>query len=708
MLALLVNVLSITLEVLSYLFDAILFIPYYFFDNHAEIMTKTKQAKAKPLVENDSSSPYRSLEVYDGLLTTPVPDCRTITDLFDYAVKKFADVETLGTRELLYEEEEKQPNGKFFSKAIYGDYKWLTYKRVQTLVEDFGCGLVQLDPSSTVCIFADTCAGWLISAFACFKYNVPLTTLYPTLGEDAIKHGLNETEASILITTADGINKFKNVVKDLPSLKYIIFIDDFFLNHNKKPALTSFEGSQVQVLPWSRVMDNALIKSRRPKPDDLAIIMYTSGSTGQPKGVLISHRNICCSMAAFIHALGNLNPLDTIVAYLPLAHMLELSAEMSSFFAGVHIGYSSPNTLNDQSSKIKKGNRGDVSVLQPTLIAIVPVIMDRMYKAVWDKVNQGNEFQKLFFKFIYNYKRKWYRAGYQTPLIDRLVFKKLKSSVGDKLRLMVSGGAPISDTTQEFMNICFCCPVLQGYGLTETCGVGSIQPLYERTAGRVGRPLLSCEIKLVEWPEGGYSPMDKPNPRGEIWISGAMISMGYYKNPEKTAESFKVIDGQRWFATGDIGLFESDGCLRIIDRKKDLVKLQAGEYVSLGKVETVLNLSPYVDNICLCADPLKNHTVALILPYRKNLIQLASELGLILNGGDIRKIFDDERIVEAVFKNLKEVAAQGKLEKFETPTRIKLVKELWTTDAGFVTEAFKLKRKFIESYYKDDIRKLYA
>jgi long-chain acyl-CoA synthetase len=339
----------------------------------------------------------------------------------------------------------------------------------------------------------------------------------------------------------------------------------------------------------------------------------------------------------------------------------------------------------------------------------VPVIMDRLYKAVHDKIHEGGKFQQALFNFACDYKGKHFDAGYDTPLIDKFVFKKVRSLLGGRVRMMLSGGAPLSYDTQRFMNICFCCPVGQGYGLTETCGAGTIQEVSDRSFGRVGAPLTCNEIMLVNWEEGDYLTTNSPCPRGEVWIGGGNVALGYYKNAEKTSEDFHVVNGQRWFATGDIGQFDADGSLCIIDRKKDLVKLQFGEYVSLGHVESMLKLCPLIDNICLYADGSKTFTVCLVVPNQKHLEALAHQVTATatsnLRWPEIRHC---EELKQAVLTRIIEHGLKCKLQKAELPQRITLVAETWTPDMGLVTEAFKLRRKSIENFYLSDIAHMYS
>ena len=197
--------------------------------------------------------------------------------------------------------------------------------------------------------------------------------------------------------------------------------------------------------------------------------------------------------------------------------------------------------------------------------------------------SRGPFFTSLF-NFVVDYKKYWIRKGYDTPIVNALVSRKIRSMLGGRISHIVTGSAPLSPDTMEFIRCCLDVTVIQGYGLTETAAGSSLMDLSDMSVGRVGPPLFGCKIKLVDWAEGNYFVTDKPYPRGEIVVGGGSVAAGYYKNDDLTTESFKYEDGVRWFYTGDIGEIHPDGSIKIIDRKKDLIKLQFGEYISLGKV----------------------------------------------------------------------------------------------------------------------------
>uniref|UniRef100_A0A8D0L2I5 long-chain-fatty-acid--CoA ligase n=1 Tax=Sphenodon punctatus TaxID=8508 RepID=A0A8D0L2I5_SPHPU len=684
------------------------YVPWYVLSGSRQAIAKSKQIKAKPVYHKPSSA-YRSVNSLHCLASVLYPGCDTLDKAFKYARTKFENKKLLGTREILKEEDEIQPSGKVFKKVILGKYNWLTYDEVYTKAANFGSGLAVLgqQPKTNIAIFCETRAEWMISAQACFMNNYQLVTLYATLGGPAIVHGLNETEVSTIITSKELMQtKLKDIVSQIPLLRHIITVD------GKPTTWSEFpKGIIVHTMASVQAMgakaENVNKQRVRPVPSDIAVIMYTSGSTGLPKGVMISHCNLIAGITGMAERIPHLGEKDTYIGYLPLAHVLELSAELFCLSHGCCIGYSSPQTLGDQ---IKEGNK-NTSIYIPIFLYYMGEdntmeIMDRIYKNVMNKVNEMSSFQRSLFILAYNYKMEQISKGYTTPLCDSLIFRKVRLLLGGKTRVLLCGGAPLSAATQRFMNICFCCPVGQGYGLTESAGAGTITEVWDYTTGRVGAPLVCCEIKLLNWEEGGYYNTDKPYPRGEILIGGQNVTMGYYKNKERTQTDFAVDEnGQRWLYTGDIGEFQADGCLKIIDRKKDLVKLQAGEYVSLGKVEAALKNLPLIDNICAYASSFQSFVVAFVLPNQKEITELARKKGI---KGTWEEICNSAEMEKEVQKVLADVASSANLEKFETPLKIHLSPEPWTPETGLVTDAFKLKRKELTAYYLEVINRMYG
>lgn len=314
--------------------------------------------------------------------------------------------------------------------------------------------------------------------------------------------------------------------------------------------------------------------------------------------------------------------------------------------------------------------------------------------------------KKAFFKFAYQYKTKWVARGFQTPILDKIIFKKIARLMGGRIRGVMSGGAPLAPDTHEQIQTCLCVEMVQGYGLTETTAGATVTDKWCMEYGVVGAPSSVNYIRLINWEEGNYRVTNKPYPQGEIVVGGTSVSKGYYKLPGKTDEDFFEEDGQRWFRTGDIGEVHPDGVLKIIDRKKDLVKLQAGEYVSLGKVESELKTCAVVENICVYGDSTKQNTVALIVPNPQVLDEIAERQGI--KGMEFEELCSSPVMEKAVVHELAEHGKKCKLHRFEIPTAVTLCKDIWTPDMGLVTAAFKLKRKDIQERYKNEISRMYA
>ncbi|XP_045768006.1 long-chain-fatty-acid--CoA ligase 4 isoform X2 [Maniola jurtina] len=666
----------------------------------------SRRIKARITESNADSITVRSVSTPCDLHLRLVRDgVSSMETMLRAAAARWQDRRCLGTRTVLSEEDEPQPNGRVFKKYRMGDYVWRTYLDVEHEARQFGSGLRALGaaPRRNVVMFAETRAEWMLAAHGCFTQSIPVVTIYATLGDEAIAHGINETEVSTVITTHELLPKFKKILARTPRVDTIIFMEDQL----KDTPRDGFKEG-IRIVAYKEVLEmgkQSKIEAVPPSPSDTAIIMYTSGSTGVPKGVILSHRNMVATLKAFADAMP-IHEGDMLMGFLPLAHVFELLAESLCLIGGVPIGYSTPLTMLDSSSKIMKGTMGDATILQPTCITTVPLIMDRISKGITDKVSRSGPFASAFFKWAYAYKQGWMRRGYDTPILNRIVFKKVRALLGGRVRLMISGGAPLAPDTHTQVRLCLCCDVVAGYGLTETTSCATVMDPLDRSTGRVGAPTTGTDIKLVNWVEGNYRVNNKPYPQGEVVIGGDSVAEGYYKNPEKTREEFLDIAGRRWFRSGDIAELHHDGCLKIIDRKKDLVKLQAGEYVSLGKVEAELKTCSIVENICVYGDSSKTYTVALLVPNPRHLQELAARIGV--TETDFEQLCQNSAVEKAVVKELAEHARKCGLEKFEVPAAVKLCTEVWSPDMGLVTAAFKIKRKDIQERYKEDIKRMYA
>jgi len=696
--------------VLSHLYDYVSY-PIYFVIYHPWLVRRYKRSNHAELEVRDDCVLYHSLEEPTPINKEVKENGLTTMDaIFDYVSNKYQDKDCLGTREILAEEDEVQPNGKVFRKFVLGNYNWCTFAEFEQNAAELSQGLIQLGlkAKENVAIIAETRAEWLTTAYACYKNNLAVVTIYTNLGNDGIEHALMETEASCVFCSHETLPKLATVSsKCTQYLKNIVVMSSQLKNSfdstQVDPSINVRSYESVSKLGAAQILANN-VTINKPQANDCAIIMYTSGSTGKPKGVMLSHCNLISAMSSLIN-IAQFKPNDRYIGYLPLAHVLELLAETSCLLYGIKVGYSSPNTLTNKSTKVKSGVKGDANLLRPTLMCAVPLILERIYKSIVDTMRrQGWAVEELFHYFV-SYKMKWQDRGFDTPFLNKTLFRKLRYFLGGRVRLMLTGGAPLSPDTHSLSRTCLCLPVMQGYGLTETTACATVTSPIDRKTGRAGAPLLDVKIKLVNWEEGNYRITDEPNPRGEIHIGGHNVALGYYKNKEKTEEDFYDDEGLRWFRTGDIGEFDKDGVIRIIDRKKDLVKLQGGEYVSYGKVESVLKTHALIESICLYADPTKDYVVAVAVPNQPALKELAESMAITDTSPDA--LCKNQKILTTVITTLSTYGSKNGLEKFELPKKITLVTDEWTPDSGLVTAAFKIRRIFIVKKYEDEIKNMY-
>jgi len=391
---------------------------------------------------------------------------------------------------------------------------------------------------------------------------------------------------------------------------------------------------------------------------------------------------------------------EVYISFLPLAHVLALTAEGTMIFNGVTIGYGSARSLTDS---MVRNCKGDLTELKPTLMAGVPTVFDRVKKGAREKIDKSGGLTKSLFNFAYNLKKKAIANNEDTPFWNSIIFNKFREQLGGRMRMMLSGGAPLSHDTHEFLRVCFGCFVVQGYGLTETCGGGTLQNVMDPGYCRIGAPLPGMHIKLVDVEEMGYLSSNNP-PKGEVWLNGPNVAMrGYYKNPKKSAEDF--VEGD-WFRTGDVGSWTPDGALEIIDRVKNLVKLSHGEYIALENLESKFKASAYIDLICVYADSSEPFPVALVVPVRTKLIEWA-EANKIEDAHNFEGLCQNKKAKDLILADLLTIGKAQKMKSFELPKDILLCPEEWTPQNGLLTAAMKLKRQPITEAFKKEISELY-
>jgi len=604
----------------------------------------------------------------------------------------------------------KVKNWKYFT---FSDYHWLTYKEVEKMTIDGCSGLAKIgcQPKETIMLFSPTSHSWNIMAFSAFRRGMIISTCYDTLGPEGLQYSLNEVEAHVLFTNVSLLSTISKIAAQCPYLKTIVYVDDKTADlKNLDDFKAAFPDINLISLDDLLVLGSTnYVEETVTTATDIACIMYTSGSTGVPKGVKISNENFVTTIYGAERWLdflkGGLNEDDIYIGYLPLAHILEMIMEYAIISVGVCIGYGKPQTLTDGSMRDCKG---DIKTLKPTLMPGVPLVWDKICKTVIRTINKKPLIIRFLFHMTFNTDYWLLKHHLPKTPFGKIFYKQIQQETGGRLRLSLAGGAPINKNIYKFINTVLC-PMSQGYGMTEICGVISLQPIYGVVEGEVGAPFVNAEYKLVDIPESNYLTTNKPYPQGEVWVHGKNVCVGYLNHPELNAES-RTEDG--WFKTGDIGEIRENNALALIDRKKSLVKLANGEYIAVEYLECIYGSSLIVENICVYGKSFENYPIALVVPNDRAIREIAVEKHICADMTDaknrsFKELCNNQIIKLSVLKDLQSIAFKNNLKSAEIVKNIILCPSPWTIEAGLITPANKLKRNAIANFYKKEIDACY-
>ncbi|HSH46213.1 MAG TPA: long-chain fatty acid--CoA ligase [Longimicrobiales bacterium] len=587
----------------------------------------------------------------------------TLVELFFSAVERYDSADALRYR------------------VAPGDWRSISHGSLLQRVRRTSLGLrsLGLQAGDRVAILSENRPEWAQVDWASLCAGVTDVPVYDTLPPDQIAYILNDAGVRVIfVSGADQLRKVLEVRDQVPTLEYAVLFDG--VSDDRRVLTLSDLMSRGEAEEAAGRGEDFRERALERGPDDIATMLYTSGTTGDPKGVLLSHNNIYSNVRACVR-LFEASPDDIAVSFLPLSHILERMVDYWLFAMGVTIAYVHDISLVAES----------LTEVSPTIAVSTP----RLYEKVYDAVMAQSGVKGKLVHWAADVGTRWTEAtmagrspgpllSAQHALADRLVYRKIRQRIGGNLRFFISGGAPLAMHVARFFYGAGIL-LLEGYGLTETSPVTNVNTPEDLRFGTVGRPVPGTEIMIAE--------------DGEILVRGPQVMQGYYNLPEATAEA---LDQDGWFRTGDIGEIDADGYLRITDRKKDIIVTAGGKNIAPQPIENLVKQSPFVDEAVMVGDR-RPYAVVLILPNPERLESWAAAEGISARGSELLR---EPQVLEKL-----ESEALGRVEhlaRFERPKKVALLEGEFTVENGILTPSMKVKRRVVEDRYSDVIEALYA
>ncbi|KAK3343787.1 hypothetical protein B0T25DRAFT_307534 [Lasiosphaeria hispida] len=653
---------------------------------------------------------YRHWRFQSGpLLETYDPTQQTIHDLFEASVARVPNTRCLGWRPW-------NPATKTWEPK----YVWMTYGEVAERRKNFGAGIVEVhkqvgitEDKYGVGLWAQNRPEWQITELALLSQSLWPVSLYETLGPETSEYIINHGALPSIVCSVNHIPTLLKLAPRVPSLKVIISLDPLDAGEptgQSKLSLLNASAAELGIRILS-IQDVEAIGAksgramRPPQRDDILTINYTSGTTGDPKGVLLTHANGVAGISA-ARANETVKPGDVHLSYLPLAHIYGRMADQTALAEGASIGY----FHGDIAALVE-----DMKLLRPTALMSVPRLFNRINSAIQAATIEADGIKGRLSRHVIETKKANMQLGpgkgYNTHfLFDKIWTPKVLKGVGlDRARSMVSGSAQLDPDVHVFLRAAFGNNFVQGFGMTESYAVGTVQYPNDFSTGNIGPPCPSVELCIESVPDYEYTVEDRPHPRGELLMRGPIIFQEYYKNPTETA---KTIESDGWFHTGDIVEVDNMGRFKIIDRKKNVLKLAQGEYISPERIENVyLGSSNLLAMAFVHGDPKESSLVAVFgidpihfAPYASRILKKTIEAD---DRAGLKMAANDPRVKGAFLKLLDQIGKSHKFNNFENVKNCFLDIEPFTIENELLTPTLKLKRPQTARAFRNEIDRMY-
>ncbi|NBJ69588.1 MULTISPECIES: long-chain fatty acid--CoA ligase [Clostridia] len=590
--------------------------------------------------------------------------------------------------QMLHRTVEQFPSNIAYQWKEKGSIKKITYHDLWDRIKDFANGLTYIGITSgaKVAIISNSNPMWAISDFALASISAVSVPIYPTIPSEQVAYILKNCDITAAIV--ENKQQYNKLIETGVQLDHIIMMFseqmevDHFMSFKEVENIGKNQSQVYWEQSWQHIGRNHLLT-----------IMNTSGTTGKPKGVMLSHGNILANIEGVQFWVVELLPEDVSLSYLPLSHIFErLAGHYLPLSIGTTISYAENITTIPE----------DLQKFNPTVMTSVPRLFEKIYTKVQGEMENGPALKRKIFNWALSVgqeKYKYYlnatinqyisqdylpkRLARKWKIANKLVYQKVKKQLGGRLRGLVSGGGTLNADIAKFfwaLDI----PLLEGYGLTETSPIISTNPIIRAKAGTVGKILPNVELKIAQ--------------DGEILVKGPNITQGYYNNPEETEKAFD----EGWFKTGDIGKFEEEGYLKIIDRKKRILVLSTGMNVAPAPVETAINESAYINQSLVVGDGRK-YVIALVNPDYENLIPWAKKHHIYTDSRE--ELINNKKVQLCLNEEVNRLTIN--LTNYARPKKVIIISKEWTIDGGELTPKLSLKTDIVENRYQHLIDSVY-